>query len=141
MIESNITDAFILKCENISEEILNLPLYKIEKLKTAPFFLIIKSITEDFMKLMIYPIKKQKIVKINISGQNLSAAIEEISKILHDFQVIHTSGFIKIKEHYYYECYLNLSLNDERIMNLKTSLNKIKNVFKEIKIEEIGLKT
>ncbi|MFX1503726.1 MAG: hypothetical protein ACFFDH_22385, partial [Promethearchaeota archaeon] len=56
------------------------------------------------------------------------------------YQLIHTTGVILIEKKLFYECYLNLSLNDTKTKELNVSLNKIKNIFKEIKIEEIGLK-
>ncbi|MHA1933513.1 MAG: hypothetical protein ACW96X_13295 [Promethearchaeota archaeon] len=65
--------------------------------------------------------------------------LKEISKILQKFQVIHTSGFLKIENQLIYECYLNLRFSEKNSEDLKTSLEKIKNIFKIVKIEEIGL--
>ena len=59
---------------------------------------------------------------------------------VQNYQVIHTSGFLLIEKQLYYECYLNLNLDETKAMGLDASLNKIKNIFKQIKIEEIGLK-
>jgi hypothetical protein len=88
-----------------------------------------------------WPIKKEKVIKISLYGIKLSKNIlKEISKILQKFQVIHTSGFLKIKKQIYYECYLNLSISDSKNKGLRNSLEKIKNIFKEIKIEEVRLK-
>jgi hypothetical protein len=45
-----------------------------------------------------------------------------------------------IDKQYLHESYLNISLGDAQISELKASLDKIKNIFKVIKIKEIGLK-
>ena len=65
---------------------------------------------------------------------------DKISEILQNYQIIHTSGVLIIENQFYYESYLNLNLNEVEAMGLNDSLNKIKNIFKQIKIEEIGLK-
>ena len=110
-------------------------------LKNYPFLLIIQSTTENHIRLTIYPIAKEKIVKIILAGQDISDEIIEIlSKILKKYEIIHSSGLLKKEKDFLYECYLNLSLSDAKSKDLKTSLDKIKNIFKEIKIEEIGLK-
>ena len=110
-------------------------------LKNYPFLLIIQSTTENHIRLTIYPIAREKIVKIILAGQDISDEIIEIlSKILKKYEIIHSSGLLKKEQDFLYECYLNLSLSDAKSKDLKTSLDKIKNIFKEIKIEEIGLK-
>ena len=110
-------------------------------LKNYPFLLIIQSTTENHIRLTIYPIAKEKIVKIILAGQDISdEVIEILSKILKKYEIIHSSGLLKKEKDFLYECYLNLSLSDAKSKDLKTSLDKIKNIFKEIKIEEIGLK-
>ena len=110
-------------------------------LKNYPFLLIIQSTTENHIRLTIYPIAREKIVKIILAGQDISDEIIEIlSKILKKYEIIHSSGLLKKEKDFLYECYLNLSLSDAKSKDLKTSLDKIKNIFKEIKIEEIGLK-
>ena len=106
-----------------------------------PYLLIIQSTIENSIKLSIYPLKKSKIIKVTFSGFDFSnEIIDDISKILQNFQVIHTSGALLVKKQLFYECYLNLSMLDVKFMDLKASLDKIKNIFKEIIIEEIGLK-
>ena len=110
-------------------------------LKNYPFLLIIQSTTENHIRLTIYPITREKIVKIILAGQDISdEVIEILSKILKKYEIIHSSGLLKKEKDFMYECYLNLSLSDAKSKDLKTSLDKIKNIFKEIKIEEIGLK-
>ena len=110
-------------------------------LKNYPFLLIIQSTTENHIRLTIYPIAREKIIKIILAGQDISdEVIEILSKILKKYEIIHSSGLLKKEKDFLYECYLNLSLSDAKSKDLKTSLDKIKNIFKEIKIEEIGLK-
>ena len=111
------------------------------ELKNYPFLLIIQSTTENQIRLTIYPIATEKIIKIILVGQDISdEVIEMLSKILKKYEIIHSSGLLKKEQDFLYECYLNLSLSDAKSKDLKTSLDKIKNIFKEIKIEEIGLK-
>lgn len=137
----NITDAHIQQLEDFLNTNLRISLSKFKNLKEYDNLLIIQSSIENSIKLSIYPIKKEKVIKISLYGLKLSKKIlKEISKILQKFQVIHTSGFLKIKKHIYYECYLNLSISDSKNKSLKNSLDKIKNTFKEIKIEEVGVR-
>ncbi len=111
------------------------------ELKNYPFLLIIQSTSENHIRLTIYPITTEKIIKIILVGQDISdEVIEILSKILKKYEIIHSSGLLKKEKDFLYECYLNLSLSDAKSKDLKTSLDKIKNIFKEIKIEEIGLK-
>ena len=136
----NLTKAYIQRINDVSKTTFKISLLDIKDLENYPFLLIIQSTIENSIKLSIYPLKKEKILKVTFSGFNFSNEIfDEISKILQDFQVIHTSGVLLISKQLFYECYLNLSLSETKALNLKTSLEKIKNIFKEIKIEEIGL--
>jgi len=66
--------------------------------------------------------------------------IIELARIFQDFEIIHTSGLLQKGNEFYYECYLNFSISDTKTKLLETSLNKIKKIFKVIKIEEIGLR-
>ena len=107
----------------------------------CPYILIIQSNIRDFTRLTIYPIKKERILKIfskgvDIKSQELAKFIDE----LQTFQIIHTSGLILKGNEIIYECYLNLSLIDDRYKDLKTVLDKFKNVSKVIDIEEISTK-
>ncbi|MFX0080159.1 MAG: hypothetical protein ACFE94_00235 [Candidatus Hodarchaeota archaeon] len=137
----NITDAYIQQLEDFLNTNPRISLSKFKNLKDYNNLLIIQSSIENSIKLSIYPIKKEKVIKISLYGIKLSKNIlKEISKILQKFQVIHTSGFLKIKRHIYYECYLNLGISDSKKKDLRNSLEKIKNIFKEIKIEEVRLK-
>ncbi|MFX0106301.1 MAG: hypothetical protein ACFE75_12550 [Candidatus Hodarchaeota archaeon] len=135
-----LTKAYIQRINDISKTKFKISLLDIKDLENYPFLLIIQSTIENSIKISIYPLKKENILKVTFSGFNFSNEIfDEISKILQDFQVIHTSGVLLISKQLFYECYLNLGLSDTKVSNLKTSLEKIKNIFKEIKIEEIGL--
>lgn len=108
-------------------------------LKNYPFLLIIQSTTKDHAKLTIYPIFRKKIIKLSLFGQDISdEVINILSQILKKYEIIHSSGLLMKKKQLFYECYLNLSLTDVKSKDLKASLDKIKNIFKEIKIEEIG---
>ncbi|MHA1758049.1 MAG: hypothetical protein ACTSVV_14850, partial [Promethearchaeota archaeon] len=66
--------------------------------------------------------------------------IEELSNILKKYEIIHTSGLLVKKKELNYECYLDLDFSNPKSKDLKSSLNKLKNILKEIIIEEISLK-
>ncbi|MFX1574453.1 MAG: hypothetical protein ACFFB0_17065 [Promethearchaeota archaeon] len=137
---SRITNAYIRLFSEFPKTALNLSLNELKILEDCKYLLIIHSITEESLRLTIYPINRQNIIKITLFGGSLSSKIfKRVTKILQKFQVIHTSGFLKIKKNFFFECYLNLSLSEEKSKDLKASLDNIKNIFKEIKIEEIGL--
>ncbi|MFX1303325.1 MAG: hypothetical protein ACFFBV_08465 [Promethearchaeota archaeon] len=136
----NLTKAYIQRTNDISEAILKISLLDIKNMENYPFLLIIQSTIENSIKISVYPIKNDKIIKITFTGFNFSNEIfDKISKVLQNFQVIHTSGVLLITKQLFYECYLNLSLAEIKGKDLKESLEKIKNIFKEIKIEEIQL--
>ncbi len=136
----NLTKAYIQRINDVSKTILKISLLDIKNIENYPFLLIIQSTIENSIKLSVYPLKNDKIVKITFTGFNFSNDIfDEISKVLQNFQVIHTSGVLLIAKQLFYECYLNLSLAEIKGKDLKVSLEKIKNIFKEIKIEEIQL--
>ncbi|MFX1323939.1 MAG: hypothetical protein ACFE8N_03215 [Promethearchaeota archaeon] len=142
MDSSNITNAFIQPLDDFSETNLKISLSKVKGLTENQNLLVIQSTIENSIKLSIYPIFKDKITKVSLYGLKLSKKVlKEISKILQKFQVIHASGFLKIKKQLFYECYLNLNLSEKKgSAELKSSLDKIKNVFQHVKIEEIGIK-
>jgi hypothetical protein len=136
----NITDAYIQQLEDFLNTNLRISLSKFKNLEKYDNLLIIQSAIENSIKLSIYPIKKGKVIKVSLSGLKLSKKIlKEISKILQKFEVIHTSGFLKIKKDIHYECYLNLNISERKDKHLNASLEKIKNIFKEIKIEEVRI--
>jgi hypothetical protein len=140
MESSNITNAYIQQINEFSYANLKIPTASFKSLYDCEYLLIVQSSIENSIKLAIYPINKEKIIKVSLCSLKLSEKIiKEISKILQKFQVIHTSGFLKIEKQLLYECYLNLSLSEKKSKDLKTSLEKIKNIFEKVQIEEIGL--
>ena len=137
----NLTKAKIQRIKDISSTKFKLSLVDLKDLEHNPFLLIIQSIIENSIKLSVYPLNKEKIIKVTFSTNNFSKEMfDKISEILQNYQIIHTSGVLIIENQFYYESYLNLNLNEVEAMGLNDSLNKIKNIFKQIKIEEIGLK-
>ncbi|MFX1337125.1 MAG: hypothetical protein ACFFDK_00805 [Promethearchaeota archaeon] len=142
MRDRSLTKAYIQRRENtdVSKISLNILIPSMVGLKNSPFLLIIQSTSKDCAKLTIYPVYRKKIIKLSLSGQKVSdQVIHILSKILKRYEIIHSSGFLMKHKQLFYECYLNLNLSDAKSKDLKTSLDKIKNIFKEIKIEEISL--
>ena len=136
-----LTEAYVQRNSDLPKTTLKISLLDIKDPEKNPFLLIVQSTIENSIKLSIYPLKNEKVVKVTFSGFNFSNEIfDEISKILQNYQIIHTSGVLLIGKQLFYECYLNLSLDETKTYELNVSLNKIKNIFKEINIEEIGLK-
>lgn len=142
MIKKELTLAYIHEKKN-GHSILNIGLSELsdnKNFKKKPYILVIKSFKEKYARITLYPIKINKLIKISLSGMNIhNDAILELSRIFQNFNVIHTTGLIIKGNEFYYECYFNFSISDTKTKVLKTSLNKIKNIFKVIKIEEIGL--
>jgi hypothetical protein len=140
MKEYKLTKAYIRASDEL-KTILEISLQDIKNIENYPFLLVVQSTIENCIKLSIYPLTKKKIIRVTFSGFNYPIEnFNEISKILQNFQVIHTSGVLLIERHLYYECYLNIDLTDAKAIDLNRSLEDIKNIFKEIKIDEIGLK-
>ncbi|MHA1272965.1 MAG: hypothetical protein ACTSQP_14760 [Promethearchaeota archaeon] len=138
MTNQNLTKAFIKK--KTKRFGLKISLSESE-MKDSPYFLIIKSSSPKCTRLTIYPIKRDKIIKISILAHNISDfMIEELSNILKKYEIIHTSGLLVKKKELNYECYLDLDFSNPKSKDLKSSLNKLKNILKEIIIEEISLK-
>lgn len=118
-------------------------LTKIDNIEKNNYLLIIKSETNRYTKITIYPIKKQKITKITICGlKEIDEFIEDFSKKLQEFGIIHSTGLVMIEGLFYFECYLHISLNDEKYKDLKIYLDKNKNKsnIKDIQIIELSLK-
>lgn len=100
--------------------------------------LIIQSDSNDCTRLTIYPIKDKPLIKITLSGPKVSdRIIQDLSKILQQFNVIHTSGLLIKGEQLHYEVYINISFDDREYKELINNLDKIHNIFKLITIEEI----
>ncbi len=139
MNEINLTNAYVQRVKDFKKSKFKVPILDTKDLDQFPFILIIQSVIENNIKLSIYPLKEGKITKVSLSGFNLSDEnFQDLSSILRECKVIHTSGVILIHQRLFYECYLIVSENEEKSKDLKTSFNKIKNI-EEIKIEEIVL--
>ncbi|MGB5911284.1 MAG: hypothetical protein WBH31_08845 [Promethearchaeia archaeon] len=128
--------------ENLDSFELNLTqlLSEVRDSRNSPYLLIIQSNTENYVKLTIYPIQHQKIIKLTLKGLNiLYKDIEILSKRLQKYNIIHTTGLVSKSKNVIYECYLDLRKIDTKYNELEKSLEKIKSIFKDIKIEEISL--
>ena len=138
-----LTNAYIQNNEDPTNINLNFSSSGKKNLKKYPYLLVVQSIQENFVRLTIYPVKIKNLIKVSLCGLKISDEANiylSLAKTLQDFEMIHTSGLLIKGNKLYYECYLNLSLSDVKTRVLKAALNKIKNIFKDIRIEEIGLK-
>ena len=136
-----LTKGHIKRIESLFNIPLDISLSEIRTAQKYSFVLIIQSNIENSIKVTIYPLNKDKIIKLSLSGLKISAKImNDLSKILQNFPIIHSSGFLRIKNYFLYECYLDLNFSEHKSEDLKISLDTIKNRFKEIKLEEISLK-
>ena len=119
---------------------LNISLLHIKQKHKYRYLLIVKLETTRFAKLTIYPISNEKILRVTLTSLNpIDEHIENFSMELHEYEIIHSSGLVFVEGNLFFECYLNLSLGDEKYKDLKMLLDKNKNKFKDIKIEEISL--
>ena len=138
-----LTNAYIQNNEDPTNINLNFSSSGKKNLKKYPYLLVVQSIQENFVRLTIYPVKIKNLIKVSLCGLKISDKANiylSLAKTLQDFEMIHTSGLLIKGNKLYYECYLNLSLSDVKTRVLKAALNKIKNIFKDIRIEKIGLK-
>ena len=142
MKEKSLTDAYIQKIDEPANINLNTSLLDKKYLKENPYLLVIQMIQEHCARFTIYPVKLKSIIKISLHSSKIDEnnIYLNLSKTLQKFDVIHSSGLLIRENELYYECYLNLSLSDDKTKILKVALNKTKNIFKKIKIEEIILK-
>lgn len=140
MEKDRLTSAIIK--ENTESFELNLT-QSISELKDShicPYLLVIQSNTETYVKITVYPIQNEIIIKLTLKGVNiLYDDIEILSKRLQKFNIIHTTGLVSKSKNVIYECYLDLRKTDSKYIELKQSLEKIKSIFKDIKIEEVSL--
>ena len=138
MKDSNLTTAQI-KENNSSQTIsIGLSLTHIDNIENYNYLLIIRSKTNRYTKITIYPIEKQKIIKLTIRGlKKIDEYTEAFSKKLQEYGIIHSTGLVSIEGLLFLECYLNLSLNEEKYKDLKIYLNKNKKNIKDIQIMEI----
>ena len=136
----SLTKAYIQPVSDFKKSNFEIQIIDIKDLNKYPFFLVIQAVVEHNIKLSIYPLNVEKVTKVSLSSFNFSSEnFDELSRILREYKVVHTSGVIFIEKRFFYECYLIMSKNEEKSKNLKASFNKIKSKFEEIKIEEIIL--
>jgi hypothetical protein len=136
-----LTDAFIKKREEFLTLFPDLLKNAKVRFKDSSYVLIVRLITKIFAKLTIYPLNKSKILKLIFNGFDIqNTLIEETIKELKDFKIIHASGLTSLGDKSYFECYLDLRLDDEDYKDLKFLLEKNKNKFEDIRIVEINLK-
>jgi len=140
MNKKELTKAFILNNYQPSDLKLNLSLLELNNIDDFPYLLVIQSTSPNFSKITIYPLKKKKIVKISLSGVNISdKVLENLIQTLQNFEIIHTSGLLIKDNKLTYECYLNTSLSEAESIGLKDSLDIIRNNSIVINIDEVGL--
>jgi hypothetical protein len=133
-----LTDASIKKREELFTMFQNFFVITKGKFKKYSYLLMIRLLTKTFAKLTIYPLNKDRILKVIFIGFDIqNKMVEETIKELRNFKIIHTSGLTTLGNKSYYECYLDLSFNEEDYKDLKSTLDKIKNIFEDIKIVEI----
>ncbi|TXT61891.1 MAG: hypothetical protein BAJALOKI3v1_730016 [Promethearchaeota archaeon] len=139
-----LTIAQVLELENLKNfKITNLLKEELKLMDDSKYILVIKLRAPNCIKLTLYPVSNKKIAKLTISGERFtSKQINEIIKIVKDLNIIHTSGLTSKDEKFFYECYLDLNLDkaeDFYVKNFKKSIRKLRDLRKNIKIEEIGI--
>ncbi|NVM43577.1 MAG: hypothetical protein HWN79_01565 [Candidatus Lokiarchaeota archaeon] len=136
----NLTFAQIEKIGKSSNVEISTSLSHIKEIDNYRNLLIIKSETSIYAKFTVYPTNREKIIKILLAGlTQIDEYIEIFSRELQKYKIIHSSGLVFIDGEIYFECYLDLSLDDEEYKGLKIFLDKNKSKFKDIKIEELSL--
>jgi len=136
MAEKRLTIGYIEK----NDKRLRLNITNNQFLQKGQFLLVIQANNKDFSRIMIYPINVNKIMKITISSlKEITEDLKLFSSILKKFNIIHNSGLTVRRDLFIIEIYLNLRFSDSKYKVLKISLDKIKNEYIDIDIEEISL--
>lgn len=143
--KSNLTNAKILRKNDIQNtnisDLLKTPL---KSWPNSKYILVIKSQTSKCLKLTLYPIKKNRISKITIFEEKFTHnQVIKIANIIKDLNIIHSSGLTSKEDKFFYECYLDFNLQKTKGFNktnFENSLEKLKEITKNIKFEEIYLK-
>ena len=136
----NLTLAQIKKIGQSSNIDISTSLSHIKEIDNYRNLLIIKSETSRYAKFTVYPTNRERLIKILLTGlTQIDDYIENFSRQLQKYKIIHSSGLVLIDGEIYFECYLDLSLNDEEYKDFKIFLDKNKSKFKDIKIEELSL--
>ena len=74
-------------------------------------------------------------MKVIISGKNLNhIVIAKIAEVLKDFDIIHTSGIVKIKNGFLYEMYLSGNFGSNK--EITQYYYKLKKIYGVDKLEE-----
>ena len=139
----NLTSAQIKEITTSQTTNIELSLTQIDNIEKYNYLLIIRSETNRYMRITLYPIKKQKIIKLTLCGlKEIDEDIEEFSRRLQKYGIIYSTGLVMIEGFFYLECYLHISLIEEKYKDLKNYLDKNKNKsnIKDIQIIEITLK-
>ena len=144
MRNKNLTNAYIGYLKESSCVDLAISLSEIiNNSKRFKYILVIQSSAEECIRVLIYPLYKKTILKLTFQDLNIpEKKTNDLLDLLQKFETIHTSGLVMKDNKLYYECYLNHNLAElekQESKDLKTSLDMIKNIFKEIKIEQISL--
>ncbi|NHJ21915.1 MAG: hypothetical protein EAX91_13290 [Candidatus Lokiarchaeota archaeon] len=136
----NLTSARITKIGESSDLEITTSLTHIDGIKNYKHVLTIKSETTHYAKFTVYPIKNEKVLKVTLIGlTQIDENIEIFSRELQKYNIIHSSGLVLLDGRIYFECYLDLALDDEKSNDLKIFLDKNKSKFKDIRIEELSL--
>ncbi|MBY9021509.1 MAG: hypothetical protein KGD67_10640 [Candidatus Lokiarchaeota archaeon] len=139
----NLTSAQIKEITTSQTTNIELSLTQIDNIEKYNYLLIIRSETNRYTRITLYPIKKQKIIKLTLCGlKEIDEDIEEFSRRLQKYGIIYSTGLVMIEGFFYLECYLHISLIEEKYKDLKNYLDKNKNKsnIKDIQIIEITLK-
>ena len=140
MENQNLTSARITKIGESSDLEITTSLTHIDGIKNYKHVLVIKSETTHYAKFTVYPIKNEKLLKVTLIGlTQIDENIEIFSRELQKYNIIHSSGLVLLDRKIYFECYLDLALDDEKSKDLKIFLDKNKSKFKDIRIEELSL--
>lgn len=136
----NLTSAEIKKKGKSSDLDINTSLSHIKDIENYRNLLIIKSETIKYAKFTIYPINREKILKVTLVDlTQIDENIEIFSNKLQKYKIIHSSGLVLSDGKIFFECYFELSYDDDKYQDLKIFLEKNKNKFKDIKVEELSL--
>ena len=139
MKDPNLTSAQIKEISISQTKNIELSLTQIDDIENYNYMLIIRSETNRYTRITIYPLKKHKIIKLTLRDiKKIDENAEIFSKNLQKYGIIHSTGLVMIEGLVILECYLNMSLNEEKYKDLIFFLDKNKKNIKEIQIMEIS---
>jgi len=138
MKDPNLTSAQVKELSTSQTTNIELSLTQIDDIENYNYMLIIRSETKRYTRITIYPLKKHKIIKLTLRDiKKIDEYAESFSKKLQKYGIIHSTGLVMVDGLVILECYLNLSLNEEKYKDLIFFLDKIKKNIKDIQIMEI----